>query len=512
MMPAIFVLVFSFALAYLLTPVARRLALRVGLVDRPDGGRKTQREPMPVAGGLVVLLAVLVALATVWLLPDLLSGQEEPNGRFYAGFLAACLGICGLGVADDLGRLRGRQKLAGQMAIVILVIWSGVEVRQIHCFVDFDLGLMSLPFTAFLLLGAINSLNLIDGMDGLLSSVGAIICLTLGALAALGGHWPMTIITLAMAGALLGFLRYNFPPASIYLGDAGSMLVGLVVGVLAIRSSLKGPATVALAVPVAVLAIPIFDTTAAILRRTLTGRSIYTTDRGHLHHCLLRKGLGTRWTLLLISGFCLISALGALGSAAFKNEMFAIVTSVGVIGVLIVGRVFGHAELSLVFKRLTALGSSLTNFPSWSNGRGYEAHLQGVVDWSKLWADLHSRFEEFSLKSVQLDVNVPAVHENYHASWNQPLPTDDQDSASTWRAEIPLTLRGRAFGRLSLSGCRDGRPEWQKIALLVQLSEEFAASNHLYNGVAVDLAHANPVPAPRRTKFGEPKPVATVGN
>jgi UDP-GlcNAc:undecaprenyl-phosphate GlcNAc-1-phosphate transferase len=192
--------------------------------------------------------------------------------------------------------------------------------------------------------------------------------------------------------------------------------------------------------------------------------------------------------------------------------MFAIVTSVGVIGVLIVGRIFGHAELSLVFKRLSALGSSLTNFPSWKNGRGYEAHLQGVLDWSKLWADLHSRFEEFSLKSVQLDVNVPAVHENYHASWNQPLPTDDQDSASTWRAEIPLTLRGRAFGRLSLSGCRDGRPEWQKIALLVQLSEEFAASNHLYNGVAVDLAHAKPLPAPRRTKFGEPKPVATVGN
>src|SRR5439155_5894298 len=115
-----------------------------------------------------------------------------------------------------------------------------------------ELGLLAVPFTLFWLLGAINSLNLIDGMDGLLSSVGLIVTLAMAAMAVLGEQWMAACVAVALAGALLGFLRYNFPPASIFLGDSGSMLIGLVIGALAIRSSLKSPATVALAAPVAV--------------------------------------------------------------------------------------------------------------------------------------------------------------------------------------------------------------------------------------------------------------------
>src|SRR5439155_8367461 len=141
-----------------------------------------------------------------------------------------------------------------------------------------------------LLLGAINSLNLIDGMDGLLGSVGLILSLALAVMAALAGHWGAAAVAVALAGALLGFLPFNLPPASVFLGDSGSMLVGLVLGTLAIQSSLKAPATIALATPVALLILPIFDTTVAILLRTMTGRSLYTTDRGHLLHRLLRFG------------------------------------------------------------------------------------------------------------------------------------------------------------------------------------------------------------------------------
>src|SRR5205085_7444433 len=129
---------------------------------------------------------------------------------------------------------------------------------------------------------------------------------------------------------------YNFPPASIFLGDSGSMLVGLVVGVLAIESSLKGPATVALAAPTALLTLPIFDTFAAILRRTLTGRSIYTTDRGHLHHCLLRSGLSNRTVLLCVSGCCLLTVAGALASLALQQELIALLSATTVVALLIV--------------------------------------------------------------------------------------------------------------------------------------------------------------------------------
>src|SRR5205823_328160 len=112
------------------------------------------------------------------------------------------------------------------------------------------------PFTAFFLVGAINSLNLLDGMDGLLSFVGLIICLAMGAMSLLSGHWAAAVVAVALAGGLVGFLRYNYPPASIFLGDSGSMLIGLIVGVLAIESSLKGVATVTLAAPLATMTIP----------------------------------------------------------------------------------------------------------------------------------------------------------------------------------------------------------------------------------------------------------------
>ena len=167
-------------------------------------------------------------------------------------------------------------------------------------------------------------------------------------------------VAVVLAGALLGFLRYNFPPASIFLGDAGSMLIGLVIGTLAIQGSYKAPATIVLAAPIALLTIPFFDTAAAVIRRKLTGRSIYTTDRGHLHHCLLRHGFSNRSVLLCISVFCVVTAGGALASLALEQEMVAVVVTLLVIGLLIVTRLFGYAEFMLVSNKLTVFLSGFT--------------------------------------------------------------------------------------------------------------------------------------------------------
>src|SRR5262245_10512270 len=350
----------SLLLCLALTPVARALARRVRLVDRPDNRRKMHGRAVPVAGGLPILLSACLALAgALWFfapLPPSPTGQN-PN---LLGLLLGSLFICAVGLADDFGYLRGRHKLVGQCFAVGIVIVAGVQVRQIHVFDwTLELGLLSVPFTGFILLGAINSLNLIDGMDGLLSSVGLIITLAMAALAAVGGHWVAACIALALAGALLGFLRYNFPPASIFLGDSGSMVIGLVVGVLAIESSLKGPATVALAAPTALLTIPILDTLAAIVRRKLTGRSIYSTDRAHLHHCLLRHGLSHRRALLLVACLCLLTVVGALASLACKNEVLAILSGLAVVGILVLTRMFGHAEFVLLQKRFAAIAVSV---------------------------------------------------------------------------------------------------------------------------------------------------------
>ena len=302
---ALFALALGAGLA--LTPLFRALARRCHLVDRPDAHRKLHGRVIPAVGGPPLLLAVVVAVGLGLCWPGTAEGLRRWD---LLGLLEGGLLICAVGVADDFGLLRGRHKLMGQLAAAAVVVAFGVRVNRIVLFgCQIELGLLALPFTLFILLGAMNSLNLLDGMDGLLSSVGLILCLALGAMAFLAGQTTAAWVALALAGALVGFLYYNFPPASVFLGDSGSMLIGLTVGVLAIQSSLKGPATVALAAPAALLTLPIFDTSAAILRRRLTGRSVYCTDHGHVHHCLQRRGLG-RAVLLLVSALGLLTTAG----------------------------------------------------------------------------------------------------------------------------------------------------------------------------------------------------------
>jgi UDP-GlcNAc:undecaprenyl-phosphate GlcNAc-1-phosphate transferase len=472
MTPLLLCLAGSWALCLALTPLTRRLATRFGLVDRPDGRRKIQAVPIPLAGGLAVFASATAALGGSLTFPGPLRDQVAAEAVGLLGLLAASAVICAVGVADDRGLLRGRHKLLGQVLAVAIVLGSGVVVRQVRLFgVVVDLGLLAVPFTGFLLLGAINSLNLLDGMDGLLSSVGVIVSLALAVMAALAGHWPAAAVALALAGALLGFLRYNLPPARAYLGDCGSMLVGLVLGTLAIQSSLKAPATVALATPLVVLTLPIFDTTAAILRRKLTGRSLYTTDRGHLHHCLLRRGLSVWGVLFLVSFFCLATGMAGLASAAFNNDLIALLTGLAVIATLVVTRLFGHAEAMLVKERLVVGARSFLPRGAAGQPQQIEVRLQGSADWQPLWLTLKSAAGRLNLEQLCLDVNAPALHEGYHARWQR--SDDEVELPRLWRAEIPLTARGLAVGSVEIAGHPDAEPVWVKIAAVAAVLEEF---------------------------------------
>jgi UDP-GlcNAc:undecaprenyl-phosphate GlcNAc-1-phosphate transferase len=283
-----------------------------------------------------------------------------------------------------------------------------------------------------------------------------------------------------LGGALIGFLFYNFPPASIFLGDSGSMLIGLVVGVVAIQSSLKGPATIALATPTALLIIPVFDTTAAILRRKLTGRSIYDTDRGHLHHCLLRRGFKAYHVLMLVSGFCLLTVTGVLASLALKNELLAILSAVTVVSILVVTRLFGYGELALLGQRFQSILASLGR-PRKDGSNQSAVHLQGSLNWNELWAGVKDLCEPLNLKAVRLDVNAPAIHEGYHARWDR--MADDAEDRVVWRAEIPLEVRKQVIGRLEIIGYQDEEPVWRKILTLGSLVQGFETT-------ATELMHA----------------------
>lgn len=463
----LFALAISFVLCLGLVPLARALAQRFGLVDQPDGHRKMHKLPIPVSGGLAVLSAVVATLGLMLLLPENpITDSLRDHGAPILGLLLGSLVIAVVGIADDLRWLRGRHKLVGQIVAAGIVVSFSGGIQTVYLFGNgFDLGWFGVAFTIFFLVGTINSLNLIDGIDGLLGSVGVILSLSLAAMACLAGHWWAAAIALALAGALFGFLRYNLLSASIFLGDSGSMLVGLVLGTLAIQSSLKAPSALAIACPLGLLTLPIFDTFAAIVRRKLTGRSIYTTDRGHLHHCVQRSGYSGLGTVAVISLFCMVACAGVLASRAFDNEWITLLTALSIIATLVLTRLFGHAEAKLITGRLRAFWMP-ANLP-----QQMEVRLQGTVGWEHLWRALKDSAVEMKLQSMLLDVNAPFLHEGYHARWGHEI--DGTGETPLWLAAIPMTMKGRSVGRLVLSGEPDEQPAWAKIAAVMKVVEEF---------------------------------------
>ena len=304
------------------------------------------------------------------------------------------------------------------------------------------------------LLGAINSFNLIDGIDGLAGSVGVVFSITFGLIAFYYECYLDSLIALALAGSLLGFLRYNFSPATIYLGDAGSMLIGLVLGTIALRCTLKQTAGLAFAVPLAIWSIPMFDAMAAVIRRKLTGRSIYATDRGHIHHVLLTRGMNAAQAVALISGLCVITSAGAMISLYFDIEWFGVAVVVVVIGLLVATRVFGHVEFLLVNTRLFGFGRYLAPLTGRNTAGTHHASLniQGTRRWEKLWASLIESADHYRIVKMRLNLSLPRMHEEFYAIWNR---EGRQPRELLWSVDLPLVVDGLPMGRLCVTGLQD---------------------------------------------------------
>lgn len=470
----------SLLLCLLMVPPARWLAVKVGLVDQPDGRRKIHGRTVPVTGGLAVFVSVWSAIALGFLIPNPYQEALLAQQSILFGLFLGCSMLVAIGVTDDFGYLRGRHKLVGQILATLIVMSFGVVVKTVHVFgFPIELGFMAWPFTSAMLLGAINSINLIDGMDGLLGSVGLWLSLAIAGMAALAGHWWAVLPALALAGSLIGFLRFNLPPASIFMGDAGSMAIGLMLGTLAIQCSLKAPTTVALLLPVGLLTMPFFDTAAAIVRRKLTGRSIYTTDRGHMHHCMLRRGFSISLVLVIVSLCCLATCAGVLASQAFNNEWIALLTMLSIVSMLVCTRLFGFAEAMLIKEQVISI------FQPAKQTQQMEVRLQGTGDWQRLWILLTDEAVRLNLQQMLLDVNAPAQHEGYHARWSR--FHDAGEAPTLWRFEIPLSSNGQSIGRLLIAGHPDNDPVWSKIATLTQLVEGYTTG-----GSDSVVLHENP--------------------
>jgi len=309
------VLIVTFAAAMILavvtTPLVRRLAIRLEAVDNPDD-RRVNANPVPRGGGVAVAFAFLAVAVATLVLNDMLDVIAIPftiAPQELAALLIGAAVATAIGFLDDYYQLRARWQLLGQIMVAVLAVAAGITVTYLNN--PFGPGTIVLQgpfavgFTILWIVGMINSINFIDGLDGLSSGIALIAALTLGliSLTTAISQPFIAVLCFALAGSLLGFLRWNFHPATIFIGTSGVMFVGYTLAVLAVLGTAK------VAVALLVLGVPIIDTFWIIVRRLAAGSSPFTPDKGHIHHRLLDLGLSHARTVLVIYAMCVLLAV-----------------------------------------------------------------------------------------------------------------------------------------------------------------------------------------------------------
>ncbi len=330
----VFLAVTSLLLSIGLTPLVRITSLRLGFLDHPDSARKPDYRPIPRVGGVAVVLAFVLSYTLWWFTP--LKGNDtiQQNLPLVLKLIPAVALVFVIGLLDDLIRLKAWWKFSGQILAAIIAYFAGVHVQSFGG-AAFTQWWWTLPATVFWLVACTNAINLIDGIDGLAAGLSLVATLSMILGAVISHNVLLAFATVPLAGCLIGFLRYNFNPASVYLGDSGSLFIGFLLGCYGVLYSQKSATILGMTAPLIALAIPLLDTTLAIARRFLRRQPIFAPDRGHIHHRLLDRGLTPRDAALLLYGIGAVAAMFSLAMADNHLEtpvivVFGVVTWIGI--------------------------------------------------------------------------------------------------------------------------------------------------------------------------------------
>lgn len=342
-----------FATAFLVTfcavPLSRKIAVALGAIDQP-GYRRVNKGPVPRCGGIALYLGLCAAFLVAhvglrffgWQLHDLYT----LNGINYIELFVGITVMFAVGLVDDVTRLSPKMKLLGQIIAACIVAASGVSISMIHtAFMNaggyHTLGWLDFPLTVAYLVVFVNITNLIDGLDGLASGLVAIACSSLLFLVWQRGSMTMALVCVAVIGVCLAFLRYNFFPASVFMGDSGSHLLGLMVGIIAVSGVVRAQGVVVMLVPLVIAGVPIVDTMSAVVRRLRNHERIDHADFGHIHHRLMRAGLSQKRSVAVLwtCSACLAVAGCVIGSfsgpvqvaviAVLSMALFAVISHFG---------------------------------------------------------------------------------------------------------------------------------------------------------------------------------------
>jgi UDP-GlcNAc:undecaprenyl-phosphate/decaprenyl-phosphate GlcNAc-1-phosphate transferase len=333
-------LLICFVASALVTPLVKKLALKIGATDQPSQ-RKVHQKVMPRLGGLAIYIGFIVGILIL-----------RPDNEYKIPILLGSIVIIITGFLDDLFELSAKVKLIGQLLAAGIVVFSGVQVEYINLPFgshQLEFGFLSIPLTILWIVGITNAINLIDGLDGLAAGVSAIALITISWMAILKGDIYVTSIGIILIGSILGFLIYNFHPAKIFMGDTGALFLGYMISVLSLLG-FKNVTALSFVIPVIILGVPISDTFFAIIRRIVKRQPLSAPDKSHLHHCLLRLGYSHRKTVLIIYG---MSAMFGIAAVIFSRATMW--GSLLVIGTLLIVVELVAEKIGLVSKNYQPL-------------------------------------------------------------------------------------------------------------------------------------------------------------
>jgi UDP-GlcNAc:undecaprenyl-phosphate GlcNAc-1-phosphate transferase len=381
----------SVSISLVLTPLIRLFAKKANIYDVPSE-RKIHRKPAPLLGGIPIFISLNLTLFIGYLLNNVYI--KEFLAEKWKPLLLCQMIILALGIFDDIHKLQPRIKFLIQIFAGCLLLLFGIGIYVINNPFSgglIHLGVWSIPITVFWVVGITNALNLIDGLDGLAAGASLIVCTALFGISFLFQNIGMSFVFLILAGSILGFLRYNFFPAKIFLGDSGSLLLGFLLAVFSIQGSYKGPTLVAVLVPILALGFPIMETFLSMIRRFLksihmvdiphkngkfkalflNGFSMFEADKDHVHHRLLKLGFSQRRAVLILYGLCAALCFFAFLIVTIKNINITFFMGAVVIAFVIGIRSLKYQEFKILESGLLL---PLFNFPV-INRRVFQAFL-----------------------------------------------------------------------------------------------------------------------------------------
>jgi UDP-GlcNAc:undecaprenyl-phosphate GlcNAc-1-phosphate transferase len=387
----------------ILTPIVRRLANRAGLLDHALSPRKIHGRPVPRLGGIAIVIAFYAPLVGLFFLHSGVGDMFVADRTHAIGLFVGGLAIALLGLYDDLRGAGAVRKFIVQFAIAGLLYRLGFRIDALaNPFGDpIALGWISLPFTLLWMVGVVNALNLIDGLDGLAGGV-ALVAVTITFLVSLQrGHPLMMLFSASLAGSIVGFLFYNFNPASIFMGDTGSMFLGFVLAATAVETNQKASTAVAVIIPTVALGLPIMDTLLAIGRRAWRGRPLFQADKEHIHHRLMERGFSHRQAVLVLYGFCVLLGLGALVLTYGNSSQAALLLVILAVTAIVFLRALGYFRLGVSGatdrKRTRALRAAV---------RPFTQQLRQIGNTEEIWPIITAAMSVFGAVGMSLKLGT----------------------------------------------------------------------------------------------------------